>query len=83
MIISKSTASEFAKGTSLNCLKPEVGKWLKIISMKEEPQYTGRIGRIEHIDDAGQIHGTWGGCAVIPHEDSFYLAESESELRDV
>ena len=31
-----------------------------------EPQYTNREGVVTHIDDAGQIHGTWGGCAVIP-----------------
>ena len=39
---------------------------IKIIKMDGEPQYTNREGVVTHIDDAGQIHGTWGGCAVIP-----------------
>lgn len=45
------------------------GTKVEIISMKGEPQYTGRKGEITHIDDAGQIHGTWGGCALILGED--------------
>ncbi len=49
----------------------KVGDSIKIISMKGEPNYTGRVGVIEHIDDIGQLHGTWGGCAVIPGEDEF------------
>ena len=28
--------------------------------------YNGRSGAVEHIDAIGQIHGTWGGLAVIP-----------------
>ena len=48
-----------------------IGDTIKIISMKDEPQYTDRIGTVTHIDDAGQIHGTWGGCAIIPGKDSF------------
>ena len=43
-----------------------VGDKIKIITMQGEPQYTNREGVVTHIDDAGQIHGTWGGCAVIP-----------------
>ena len=31
--------------------------------------YTGRKGVIEYIDDKGQLHGTWGGLAVIPEID--------------
>lgn len=81
MIIGIGKASDFVEG---NCVKkactPKVGKWLKIISMKGEPQYDGKKGVIEFIDDAGQIHGTWGGCAVIPGEDSFVLADSEEQL---
>lgn len=33
--------------------------------------YVGREGIVEHIDSMGQLHGTWGGLAVIPGEDSF------------
>ena len=39
--------------------------------MKDEPQYTNREGVVTHIDDAGQIHGIWGGCAVIPKVDTY------------
>ena len=35
--------------------------------------YNGRIGTVTHIDDAGQLHGTWGGLAVIPWEDEFEI----------
>lgn len=38
--------------------------------MDGEPDYSGRVGIITHIDDAGQLHGTWGGCAVIPTIDT-------------
>ena len=50
-------------------MKVEVGDKLRILIMHGEPQYTGKEGTIEYIDDAGQIHGTWGGCALIPGED--------------
>lgn len=48
-----------------------VGDKIKIVSMKDEPKYSGKIGIVEFIDDAGQIHGTWGGCALIPGVDTF------------
>ena len=47
----------------------EIGDKIRIIRMSSEPQYTGREGIVEYIDDAGQIHGSWGGCALIPGED--------------
>ena len=47
----------------------KIGDKLRIIEMGGEPQYTGKEGTVEYIDDAGQIHGTWGGCALIPEED--------------
>lgn len=49
----------------------KVGDKLRVISMNGEPQYAGREGVVTHIDDMGQIHGTWGGCALIPGEDSY------------
>ena len=33
--------------------------------------YAGREGVITHIDDMGQLHGTWGGLALIPGTDNF------------
>lgn len=61
--------------------KVKVGNYIKIRFMKDEPLYDGKIGRVIHIDDAGQIHGTWGGCALIPEEDSFEVfSETRSKL---
>ena len=37
----------------------------------EDNRYDGKTGIVEYIDDAGQLHGTWGGLAVIPGEDDF------------
>ena len=53
----------------------KIGDKIKIIYMDGEPQYTGREGIVDHIDDAGQIHGTWGGCTLIPETDSFEVLE--------
>lgn len=47
------------------------GDRLHITKMKGEPNYTGREGIVEFVDDADQIHGTWGGCALIPKEDKY------------
>jgi hypothetical protein len=55
----------------------KVGKKVKIISMKDEPNYKGRIGVVEHIDDIGQLHGSWGGCALIPGIDKYEVLENE------
>ena len=59
---------------------PEVkpGDKIRIIDMAGEPHYTGRTGEVEHIDDMGQIHGTWGGCALIPEEDTYELIVDEA-----
>ena len=53
----------------------KIGDTVKIIKMEGEPQYTNREGVVTHIDDAGQIHGTWGGCALIPEVDEFIILE--------
>ena len=52
-----------------------IGSKIRIIEMNGEPQYTGKEGTVTHIDDAGQLHGTWGGCAIIPETDSYELLE--------
>lgn len=54
-------------------MKVNVGDTIRIIEMQGEPQYTGREGVVRSIDDAGQLHGDWGGLAVIPGEDQFEL----------
>ena len=48
-----------------------IGKKIQIIYMKGEPKYSGKTGVVKEVDDAGQLHGTWGGLAVIPGEDMF------------
>lgn len=53
----------------------KVGSLVKIISMKGEPQYSGKVGVVRHIDDIGQLHGSWGGCAIQPGNDEFEVIE--------
>jgi hypothetical protein len=53
--------------------KVKVGDVIRIIEMKGETGYDGRFGIITSIDDAGQLHGTWGGLAVLPDVDSYIL----------
>lgn len=49
----------------------KVGDAVHIFEMVGEPQYTDAEGVVEFIDDIGQLHGTWGGCAIDPRIDSF------------
>lgn len=42
--------------------------------------YNGREGYIVKIDDIGQLHGTWGGLAVVPGVDSFQVIEEYTPL---
>ena len=51
----------------------KVGSRIRIINMNGEPQYNGKEGVVTHIDDLGYIHGTWGGCAIIPDEDKYVI----------
>jgi hypothetical protein len=53
----------------------KVGDTIRIIEMKGEPRYDGKIGVVEHIDDIGQVHGTWGGCAIQPERDTFEILQ--------
>jgi hypothetical protein len=55
----------------------KIGDKIRIIKMLDEPSYTGRTGVITHIDDAGQLHGTWGGLAVIPNLDEIEVIKDE------
>ena len=58
-------------------MNAKVGDTIEIIEMNGEPNYTGRVGVITHIDDIGQLHGTWGGCALIPNEDEFEIIKQK------
>lgn len=48
-----------------------VGKTIKIIEMVGEPQYAGKIGTVSYIDDASQLHGDWGGAALLVGVDTY------------
>ena len=39
----------------------------------EDNSYDGKEGTVEHIDGIGQLHGTWGGVAIIPGVDDFEI----------
>ena len=66
--------------TEINNLKPEVGDTIQIIEMLGEPNYSGKNGVIRTIDSMGQLHGTWGGLAVIPEEDVFRIIKKEKDI---
>ena len=55
----------------------KVGGKIRIIQMKGEPSYENRVGIIQHIDDQNQLHGTWGGLAVIPEADKVEVIQNE------
>ena len=59
-------------------MKISVGTRIKIVYMQGEPHYTNREGVVTYIDDAKQIHGTWGGCAIIPDADRFEIIGGEN-----
>ena len=54
----------------------KIGDTIKIVCMIGEPDYDGTIGVVDYIDDAGQLHGTWGSLAVIPDLDIFEIIEN-------
>lgn len=58
------------------------GKQLKIIDMKDTPSYNGKVGTCTNVDDIGQLHGTWGGCAIIPEEDKFEVVAESEDLEE-
>lgn len=54
-----------------------IGTKIRIIRMDGEPHYNGKEGVVTTIDDIGQIHGTWGGCAIVPEVDEFEVIGTE------
>jgi len=57
-------------------MKAKVGDKIRIIYMDDElsgRRYNGKEGVIEYIDSMGQLHGTWGGLAIIPEIDMFEI----------
>ena len=57
---------------------PKIGDKIKIISMKNEPTYKDKIGIITNIDSLNQLHGTWGGLAIIPEIDKYEIIEDSN-----
>lgn len=51
-----------------------LNKTIIIERMIGEPHYSGRTGVVTFVDDAGQLHGTWGGCALTA-DDSFHIID--------
>lgn len=62
-------------------MKYKIGDKIKILFI-DDPfvNYYGRTGTIEQIDDIGQLHGTWGGCAIVPGVDVFEVLNDEEVL---
>ena len=53
---------------------------IRIIHLEgESSEYDGKEGTVDHIDSIGQLHGTWGGLAVIPGVDQFEVLSEELE----
>ena len=57
----------------------KLGDKIRIIEMKGEPEYTGKLGEVTVIDGIGQLHGTWGGLAIIPEEDTFEVIKENED----
>ena len=62
---------------TLNRLIQATESTIKIIEMKDEPSYTGKVGIVKHVDGINQLHGTWGSLAVIPGVDKFEILEDK------
>lgn len=67
----------------LNMEKVKTGDTIRIIKMydadgrdTQAAKYAGRTGTVEFIDSIGQLHGTWGGLAIIPEVDDFEIVET-------
>jgi len=58
----------------------KLGDFVQIIDMVNEPSYNGKCGFVKYIDDLGQLHGTWGGCAIIPNLDKFIVVNPNEKI---
>lgn len=50
------------------------GKQVHVI-INDPYRYIDEVGTVTRVDDAGQLHGTWGGLAAVPGEDSIQLMQ--------
>ena len=60
--------------------KVKIGDTVRIIRMDDDggrdtqaAGYAGKTSTVEHIDYIGQLHGTWGGLALIPGVDEYEI----------
>lgn len=59
-------------------MKVKVGDRIRIIHLcDEDGRYDECEGTVEFIDSIGQLHGTWGGLAVIPGVDAFIVVKAK------
>ena len=60
-----------------------VGDTIKILCVDDcgydtvVDSYIGREGIVQFIDSIGQLHGTWGGLAIIPGADKFKVINND------
>jgi hypothetical protein len=62
-------------GTIENATSSFIGMLFILLRVSHKGYYTDREGVVTHIDDAGQIHGTWGGCAIVSEVDEFIILD--------
>lgn len=68
------TKMTFVNLRTMKTIEVKVGDRIRIISLFDPyalDSYNGREGIVRRIDSIGQLHGTWGGLAIIPEEDEF------------
>ena len=55
--------------------KAKEGDIIKIVRLDDQYDHTypGRIGEVKFVDSMGQLHGTWGGLAVVPEVDEYEI----------
>lgn len=58
--------------------KVKIGDSIKVIKMEGEPDYSNRVGTVTAIDGIGQLHGTWGGLAIIPEKDTYEILKENN-----
>ena len=50
-----------------------IGKKVRVNILDDWNPILNKTGIVEYVDDMGQLHGTWGGLAVIPDIDDIEL----------
>ena len=58
--------------------KVKIGDLIKVIKMEGEHDYSNRVGTVTAIDGIGQLHGTWGGLAIIPEKDTYQILKENN-----